>query len=79
MITVRLPRLGEMTEEALFIEWLVQVGDIVQKGAPLALVDTDKVESEIPAPVNGRILELMVEAEDEIAVGTALCTIEQET
>ncbi len=78
MITVRLPRLGEMTEEALFIEWLVQVGDAVQEAAPLALVDTDKVESEIPAPVKGRIVELFVKAEDEIAVGTALCTIEPE-
>jgi len=78
VITVKLPRLGEMTEEALFIEWMVQVGDVVDQGVPLALVDTDKVESEIPAPVKGRVVELFVEPEDEIAVGAALCTIEPE-
>ncbi len=76
MITVKLPRLGEMTEEALFIEWLVAVGDVVEAGAPLALVDTDKVESEIPAPAAGRVVELFVAPEEELAVGTDLCTIE---
>lgn len=76
MITVTLPRLGEMTEEALFIEWMVAVGDIVEIGTLLALVDTDKVESDIPSPVAGRVAELFVAPEDELLVGTALCAIE---
>jgi len=79
MITVTLPRLGEMTEEAILIEWVVAVGDDVEEGAPLALVDTDKVETDIPSPVAGRVAELLVEPEDEMAVGTALCTIEPRT
>lgn len=79
MITVKLPRLGEMTEEALFIEWMVAVGDIVDVGTPLALVDTDKVESDIPSPVAGRVTELFVAPEEELLVGTALCAIEPGT
>ena len=78
MITVTLPRLGEMTEEAVIIEWLVAEGNVVDKDAPLLIVDTDKVESEIPSPARGRVVALLCQPDDEVAVGAALCTIEPE-
>ena len=78
MITVTLPKLGEMTEDAVLIDWEVAVGDRVAAGDALASVETDKVEAEVPSPVAGTITELLAEPDDELAVGAPLCTIEPE-
>ncbi len=77
MSIVTVPRLGEMTEEVVLIEWLVAVGDRVAVGTPLVLVETDKVESEIPSTANGLVVELMAEEDDELAVGDPVCRIEE--
>ena len=57
---VRMPRLGETVDEVVLLEWLVEVGDRVEEGAELALVETDKVETEVPSPVAGTVAELTV-------------------
>jgi len=79
MTTVTLPKLGEMTEDAVLIEWLVEVGSRVTEGEPLVTVDTDKVEADVPSPVTGIVRELLAEVEQELPVGAGLCTIEEET
>ena len=48
-----MPRLGETVDEVVLLEWLVEVGDQVEEGAELAVVETDKVETEVPSPVAG--------------------------
>ncbi len=78
MTDVLLPKLGEMTEDAIVIEWLVEVGDRVLVGTPLAMVDTDKVEAEVPSPIGGTVTELRVKVDEEVAVGSPICTIEEE-
>ena len=52
-VEVRMPRLGETVDEVVLLEWLVEVGSQVEEGAELALVETDKVETEVPSPWRG--------------------------
>ena len=71
-----MPKLGETVDEVLVLEWAVSVGDVVSEGDTLMTVETDKVEADLPAPVSGTVVELLVEIDDEVRVGTPVCTIE---
>ena len=72
---VPLPALGESVTEGTVSRWLKQVGDTVEVDEPIVEVSTDKVDTEIPAPAAGVILEIKV-AEDEVAaVGAVLALI----
>ena len=73
---VKLPKLGDTAEEVLVLEWNVAVGDSVTEGQSLMLVETDKVEAEVPTPVGGVVAELRVDEEDEVGVGEAICVID---
>lgn len=73
---VKLPRLGDTTQGALVTEWLCAVGDEIIVGRPLVTVETDKVTTEVPSPVAGRLVEQLVAAQDELDVGDSLCVIE---
>src|SRR5947207_14508285 len=70
-----MPRLGESVTEGTVTRWLKQVGEQVAADEPLLEVSTDKVDTEIPSPTSGTLLEIKV-AEDETAeVGAALAVI----
>ncbi|WP_432036776.1 2-oxoglutarate dehydrogenase, E2 component, dihydrolipoamide succinyltransferase [Streptomyces cucumeris] len=72
---VVLPALGESVTEGTVTRWLKEVGDSVEADEPLLEVSTDKVDTEIPAPAAGTLLEILV-AEDETAeVGAKLAVI----
>ncbi|MFD6567747.1 2-oxoglutarate dehydrogenase, E2 component, dihydrolipoamide succinyltransferase [Micromonospora profundi] len=72
---VKMPALGESVTEGTVTRWLKQVGDTVEVDEPLLEVSTDKVDTEIPSPVAGTVLEIKV-AEDETAdVGAELAVI----
>lgn len=73
---VKMQKLGETVDEVLVLEWLVAVGDRVSEGDTLMRVETDKVDADVPSPVSGEIVELLVAVEDEVQVGAAICTIE---
>ena len=73
---VKLPKLGDTAEEVLVLEWNVAVGDSVTEGQSLMLVETDKVEAEVPTPVGGVVAELRVNEDDEVGVGEAICVID---
>jgi len=73
---VRMPRLGETVDEVVLLEWMVEVGDQVDEGAELALVETDKVETEVPSPVAGTVAELTVSEDAEVNTGDVICVIE---
>ena len=73
---VRMPRLGETVDEVVLLEWLVEVGDRVEEGTELALVETDKVETEVPSPVAGTVAELTVSEDAEVNTGEVICVIE---
>ena len=71
-----MPKLGETVDEVLVLEWGVSVGDVVSVGDTLMTVETDKVEADLPSPVAGTVVELLVAIDDEVRVGVPVCTIE---
>lgn len=73
---VRLARLGDTVDEVVIIEWFVDVGAVVAAGEALVLVETDKVEVEIDAPLGGTLVERLVDQGDEAATGAILCRID---
>jgi 2-oxoglutarate dehydrogenase E1 component len=75
LVDVVLPAMGESVTEGTLIEWLVEVGDTVQKEQGLAEISTDKVDAELPSPVAGIVAELLVEPDETFPVGTVLLRI----
>ena len=75
--TVTLPKLGEMVESAVILEWYVGEGDYVERESPIALVETDKVEVDVPAPVSGTVVRLLVEEDAEVPVGSPICELRE--
>jgi pyruvate/2-oxoglutarate dehydrogenase complex dihydrolipoamide acyltransferase (E2) component len=72
---VKIPRLGDTTVNVVVLEWLVQVGDDVEVGQPLATVETDKTTTEVPTPIAGRIEALHADVDDEVPIGSTLVSI----
>ncbi|MCC6613700.1 MAG: 2-oxo acid dehydrogenase subunit E2 [Anaerolineae bacterium] len=72
---ILMPQLGESVVEGTVSRWLKQIGDPVDAFEPLLEVSTDKVETEIPAPVAGVLLSIQVEAGKTVAKGTVLGVI----
>ncbi|MDX8359666.1 dihydrolipoamide acetyltransferase family protein [Cytobacillus sp. IB215316] len=75
---ITMPQLGESVTEGTISTWLVSVGDKVNKYDPLAEVNTDKVNAEVPSSFTGVIKELVAEEGETIPVDGLICTIEVE-
>ena len=73
--TLKLPKLGDMTEGVLVIEWLVSIGDRVTAGDVLFRAETDKVDADVPSPVSGTLVEQLVQEQDEVANGAPIAVI----
>jgi 2-oxoglutarate dehydrogenase E2 component (dihydrolipoamide succinyltransferase) len=73
--SVTMPALGESVTEGTVTRWLKSVGDTVEADEPLLEVSTDKVDTEIPAPVSGTLLEIKVSEDETVAVGAELAVI----
>ncbi|MFZ2445976.1 MAG: biotin/lipoyl-containing protein, partial [Syntrophobacteraceae bacterium] len=71
-VEFKLPDLGEGIHEGEIIEVLVRVGDSVQDGQPVLIVETDKATAEIPAPVTGTVQEIRVKPGQTVKVGDVL-------
>jgi 2-oxoglutarate dehydrogenase E2 component (dihydrolipoamide succinyltransferase) len=72
---VRLPELGESVTEGTVTRWLKQVGDQVAADESLLEVSTDKVDTEIPSPTSGTLLEIKVNEDETVEVGAELAVI----
>ncbi|MET9252967.1 2-oxoglutarate dehydrogenase, E2 component, dihydrolipoamide succinyltransferase [Streptomyces sp. NPDC003717] len=72
---VVLPALGESVTEGTVTRWLKSVGDDVEADEPLLEVSTDKVDTEIPAPASGTLLEIVVGEDETAEVGAKLAVI----
>jgi 2-oxoglutarate dehydrogenase E2 component (dihydrolipoamide succinyltransferase) len=72
---VLVPLLGEGVEEVTVIKWLKKEGDSVNELEPLLEVNTDKVDTEIPAPASGTVLKILAEEGIAAKVGTVLAFI----
>ena len=72
---VEMPELGESVTEGTITRWLKKVGDTVAVDEPLLEVSTDKVDTEVPSPVAGTIVEILAEEDDTVDVGAVIVRI----
>ena len=74
-VEVAFPEMGDSVAEGTVLEWRKQVGDTVAVDDILVEISTDKVDAEVPSPVAGTLGEILVQADETVAVGTVLCRI----
>ncbi|HEY5847178.1 MAG TPA: 2-oxoglutarate dehydrogenase, E2 component, dihydrolipoamide succinyltransferase [Microlunatus sp.] len=72
---VTLPALGESVTEGTVSRWLKQVGDTVEADEPLLEISTDKVDTEIPSPAAGVLLEIKAQEDETVEVGAVLAVV----
>ena len=70
-----MPKMGESIEEATITKWFVKEGDKVEEDDVLLEIATDKVDSEIPSPVEGIVQKIMYQQDDIVAVGSVIAVI----
>lgn len=75
MIEIKMPQLGQTTDEVKIIRWLVKEGQEVKKGEPLCEVETDKVTMELESFENGTILKINIEPDTIVTAGTVIAVI----
>jgi 2-oxoisovalerate dehydrogenase E2 component (dihydrolipoyl transacylase) len=75
-VEVKLPQLGESIHEGTIARWLKKPGDRIEKYEPLAEITTDKVNVEMPSPIGGLLLELLVPEGETRPVGSPIALIE---
>lgn len=74
-VELRLPKLGESIVSATIVQWLKRPGDRIALDEPILEVATDKVNSEIPSPLEGELIEIMAEIDAVVEVGEVLARI----
>jgi pyruvate/2-oxoglutarate dehydrogenase complex dihydrolipoamide acyltransferase (E2) component len=73
-----MPQLGESVTEGTVDRWLKQEGDLVRRDEPIVEIVTDKVNAEVPSPVEGRLTRIKVPSGQTVPIGTALAELEVE-
>lgn len=74
-LDIRMPALSATMEDAELLSWLVEVGDEVRSGQPLAEVATDKVDMELESPYDGTVAELIAEPGERVDLGAVVARI----
>ncbi len=75
LVDVTMPQMGVSVAEGTVVAWRVGVGDRVEADQTVCEISTDKIDSEVPAPIAGVVAELLVDAEQTVSVGTVLARI----
>jgi 2-oxoglutarate decarboxylase len=75
-VQIAMPEMGESVTEGIVLEWHVAEGDFVHEGDTVVEVSTDKVDAEVPAPMDGVITKLVAAVDDEVPVGAPLAEME---
>jgi len=75
-IELTIPTVGESITEVQISEWLKSEGDSVKQDEPLAVIDSQKTTFELPAPQNGRLVKIIAQAGDTVAVGAVVAQFE---
>ena len=73
--TISMPQLGETVTEGTILRWAIQVGDTVSEDDVLVEISTDKVDTEVPSPASGVVLEILVAEGETVPVGAELVVI----
>lgn len=74
-IEIQMPKMGESIMEGTIIKWHKKVGDHVQKDEILFEISTDKVDTEVPSPAEGTVLNILVAEQETVEVGTVLALL----
>ncbi len=77
MADVTLPSLGESVTEGIITQWFKKVGDVVARDEPLFEVSTDKVDSEMPSPAAGVLVEILAAEGDTVETGSRVAVIDE--
>ncbi|MCC5925785.1 MAG: 2-oxoglutarate dehydrogenase, E2 component, dihydrolipoamide succinyltransferase [Bacteroidetes bacterium] len=75
-VEVVMPKMGESIMEGTVIEWSKSIGDTIEQDETLLEIATDKVDSEVPSPASGVLVEILAEVNDTIEVGNVIAIIE---
>ena len=75
-VNILLPAMGEGVIEATINKWLVTEGSVVREDDPIVEVATDKVDSEIPAPADGKLVSIVAREGSVVKVGDVIAVIE---
>jgi 2-oxoglutarate decarboxylase len=75
-VQIPMPEMGESVTEGIVLEWHVAEGDTVSEGDTIVEVSTDKVDAEVPAPMDGVITKIVAQVDDEVPVGAPLAEME---
>jgi len=72
---VVMPKMGESITEGTILRWLKKPGDAIQKDEPILEISTDKVDTEVPAPIAGTLLQQVAQEKETVAVGGLIAVI----
>ncbi len=75
---LKLPKMGESVAEATITNWLKEVGDTIEADEAVLEIATDKVDSEVPSEVDGKLVEILFQTDDVVKVGQTIAIIETE-
>jgi len=75
---VAMPQMGVSVAEGTVAEWRKQPGDRVEADEPICVISTDKIDTDVPAPASGVLVEILVPEGETVDVGTVLARIEVE-
>jgi pyruvate dehydrogenase E2 component (dihydrolipoamide acetyltransferase) len=78
LVALEIPKIGLVMENARLVRWLKEVGDVVQQGEPLLELETEKSVVEIESTESGRLVELLLRADQEARVGDRIAWLENE-
>jgi len=76
LVALELPKIGLVMENARLVRWLKNVGDLVRQGEPLLEIETEKSVVEIESTENGRLVEILLSADEEARVGDRIAWLE---
>ncbi len=77
MADVTLPSLGESVTEGVITRWFKRVGDLVARDEPLFEISTDKVDSEMPSPAAGVLVQILADEGDTVETGARVAVIDE--
>ncbi|MBR46382.1 MAG: biotin attachment protein [Rhodospirillaceae bacterium] len=75
-VKVKVPRLGLTVEEAIVMEWHKQVGDTVEAGEVIGVIEADKATVELESPATGTLTEIIGEIGETYEIGEPLAVLE---
>jgi pyruvate/2-oxoglutarate dehydrogenase complex dihydrolipoamide acyltransferase (E2) component len=74
--SIRVPKLGMDTTEAVLAKWLVSEGDRIRKGTPLAQLESEKVSFDYESEIEGRLVRILVAEGETVPVGDVIALAE---